>query len=270
LTIQFIQVRKLGAKLLDTQGERCRMLSNASFPQSLLDHDPGAVMDLMLTDTIHLWRIDLDQPPRPLPELAATLTSDERDRAARFRSPEHQTRFTAGRGWLRQLLGAYLQRSAAALRFSQDRHGKPQLTGQDAAAGLHFNLSHSGHRALYAVARCEVGVDLEQRDRQVDDSAIIDRICGARERAIFHTLPLEQRQDAFFNCWTRKEAIAKALGCGFASGWQTLDVCFSSGDRVNLRDPTGREWSVVNIPLEPGWVGALAAVGTDWRYRFPQ
>lgn len=225
---------------------------------------------MLTADTIHLWLIDLDQPPRPLPELAATLAGDERDRAARFRFAEHQTRFIAGRGWLRQLLGEYLQRPAAALRFSQGGHGKPQLAGQDAAAGLHFNLSHSGHRALYAVARRVVGVDLEQRDRQVDDSAIIDRICGAREQAAFHTLPLEQRQDAFFGCWTRKEAIAKAFGSGFAGSWQTLDVCFSSDDRVNLRDPTGREWSVVNIPLEPGWAGALAAVGTDWRYWFPQ
>ena len=228
-------------------------------------------MNLILTaDAIHLWLMDLDQPPRPLSELAATLTSDERLRAAQFRFPEHQARFIAGRGWLRHLLGEYLQRPAAALRFSQSEHGKPQLTGQDAAAGLHFNLSHSGHRALYAVARREVGVDLEQRTRPVDDSAIIARICGAREQAAFRNLPPEQRQDAFFSCWTRKEAIAKALGSGFAHGWPTLDVCFSSSDRVNVHNPDGQDWSVVNVPLEPGWAGALAAVGTDWRYRFLQ
>ena len=41
-------------------------------------------------------------------------------------------------------------------------HGKPRL----AAAGLHFNLSHSGEHRVLAVARREVGVDVEVvRDR---------------------------------------------------------------------------------------------------------
>lgn len=217
---------------------------------------------------IHLWLVDLDQPPKPLPELAATLTRDEQERAARFRFPEHQARFIAGRGLLRELLGAYLDRPAVTLRFGQGSHGKPYLAGEAAAAGLHFNLAHSGHRALYAVARREVGVDLEKMDRQVDDPAIIDRICGLREQAAFQIIPQEQRHNAFFACWTRKEAIAKALGSGFSCGLQTLDVCFWKGEQTQVRDPAGREWGVVNLPLDHGWAGALAAAGADWRYRF--
>lgn len=217
-------------------------------------------------DDIHLWLADLDQPPTPLPELAATLTADERERAGRFRFPEHQARFIAGRGLLRELLSGYLNRPAAALRFRQGLHGKPELAGEEAAAGLHFNLSHSSHRALYAVARREVGVDLEKPDRSADYAGIMARICGPRERAAFQTLPLEQRQDAFFACWTRKEAIAKAIGSGFAGGLPTLEVCLLDSERAKAHDPAGREWEVVNVPLEPGWAGALAAVGADWRW----
>jgi 4'-phosphopantetheinyl transferase len=221
---------------------------------------------MLAADEIHLWLADLDQPPRPLSELAATLTTDERERAARFRFPEQQARFIAGRGLLRELLSGYLNRPATALQFCQGLHGKPRLAGEEAAAGLHFNLAHSGHRALYAVARREVGVDLEKLDRSADYAGIIARICGPREQAAFQTLPPEQCQDAFFACWTRKEAIAKALGSGFASGFQTLDVCLLDSDRVKAHDPAGEEWGVVNVPLEPGWAGALAAVGADWRW----
>ena len=74
---------------------------------------------------IHLWLADLDSPPRPLAELAATLAAEGRERAARFRFPEHRDRFIAGRGLLRGLLAAYLDRPAAALRFEQGPHGKP-------------------------------------------------------------------------------------------------------------------------------------------------
>ncbi len=227
---------------------------------------------ILTADDIHLWLADLDQPPTPLLELAAILTADEQERAARFRFPEHQARFIAGRGLLRELLGGYLNRPAAALRFSQGSHGKPQLAGEETAAGLHFNLAHSGHRVLYAVARREVGVDLEETDRSVDDAAIIHRVCGLREWAAFQSVPPAQRQKAFFACWTRKEAIAKALGAGFASEWRTLDVCFQDGEppdgRTRMRDPSGREWSLMNLLLEPGWIGALAAVGAGWRYQF--
>ncbi len=219
---------------------------------------------------IHLWLADLDSPPRPLAELAATLAAEERERAARFRFPEHRDRFIAGRGLLRVLLAAYLDRPAAALRFEQGPHGKPALAGEEAGAGLHFNLSHGGGRALYAVARREVGVDLECLDRTVSCSAIAERICTPREWEMFQALPAERVQDAFFACWTRKEAIAKALGGGLASGLQNLEVCFLDGGlpdgRVSLRDAGDRVWGVLTVPLDPGWAGALAAAGTDWSW----
>ena len=225
----------------------------------------------LAADEIHLWLADLDQPPKPLAELAATLAMDEPERAARFRFPEHRDRFIAGRGLLRELLGAYLNQPAAALCFKQGVHGKPALAGVDAGAGLHFNLSHSGGRALYAVARCEVGVDLERLDRTVSHAAILERVCTPREWAAFQALPVERMQPAFFACWTRKEAIAKALGGGLASGLRTLDVCVRDDaqpdGRVFVRDGQGCEWSVLNLELESGWVGALAAKGVNWRWR---
>ena len=225
----------------------------------------------LATDEIHLWLADLDQPPKPLAELAARLTVDERERAARFRFPEHRDRFIAGRGLLRELLGTYLNRPAAALRFEQGAHGKPALAGVDAKTGLHFNLSHSGGQALYAVARREVGVDLERLDRTVSHAAILERVCAPREWAAFQALPVEQLQLAFFACWTRKEAIAKALGGGLASGLRNLDVCGREDalpdGPASVWQGQGQAWSVLNLEPASGWIGALAALGADWRWR---
>lgn len=219
---------------------------------------------------IHVWLADLGRPPKPLAELAATLSADERERAERFRFPEHRDRFVAGRGLLRELLGAYLGRSATGLRFAQESHGKPVLAGADAGAGLHFNLSHSGDGALYAIAHREVGVDLECLDRTTHFAAILDRVCTPRERALFRARPPAQEREAFFSCWTRKEAIAKALGSGLASGLQNWEVCFVDGlqphGRVCLRAAKQQEWSVLDLPLGAAWRGALAAAGTDWRW----
>lgn len=225
----------------------------------------------LVADEIHLWLATLDQPPIPLAALATMLTLDERERAARFRFPEHRNRFIAGRGLLRELLGRYLDRPAATLRFEPGPHGKPVLAGADIGAELHFNLSHSSDRALYAVARREVGVDLERLDRNVNHAAIIERVCTPREWAAFQALPAERLQSAFFACWTRKEAIAKALGGGLASGLRTFEVCCRAeahpDGRASVRDGQGREWSVLNLEPESGWIGALAAMDVDWRWR---
>lgn len=222
-------------------------------------------------DEIRVWRASLRQSPERLAELAATLSADERERAARFRFPEHRNRFIAGRGLLRELLGRCLGRPAAALQFEQGAHGKPALAGAEAAAGLHFNVSHSEEGVLYAVACRAVGADLESHDRNMRHDAIIDRICTPGELARFRGQPSDCQRELFFACWTRKEAIAKALGGGLASGFRTLEVGFGDGPepdgRIALRDGEGRDWSVLSLPLEPGWSGALAAAGLDWRWR---
>ncbi|MCP5197487.1 MAG: 4'-phosphopantetheinyl transferase superfamily protein [Gammaproteobacteria bacterium] len=229
-----------------------------------------------LTQTdVHLWLADLGQTTERLIQLTATLSMNERERAARFRFPEHQERFIVGRGLLRELLGAYLDRPAATLCFNQGSHGKPTLAGEAAEAGLHFNLSHSGDRVLYAVAYREVGVDLEIMDRRLDHAAIAERICTPREWAAFQGLSAQglsakRIHEIFFACWTRKEAIAKALGEGLASGLSKLEVCDWDHERLHKRvglNTAGREWSVLNLPLEATWAGALAAAGVDWHWR---
>jgi len=221
-------------------------------------------------DEVQVWWASLRQPADRLADLARLLSADEAARAARFRFPEHRDRFIAGRGLLRELLGAYLGRPGAALQFGTGSRGKPELAGA-AGGGLRFNLSHSGDGVLYAVALREVGADLEHHDRVTDYLAIIDRVCTGRELASFRERPAERRREAFFDCWTRKEAVAKASGDGLAGGLQNLEVCFEnsspSDGRVRLRDAGHREWSVLTLPLGAGWSGALAAAGVDWRWR---
>lgn len=221
-------------------------------------------------DEVQVWWASLRQAVDRVGDLARLLSADEAARAARFRFPEHRDRFIVGRGLLRELLGAYLGRPATALRFEEGWRGKPELAGP-AGGGLRFNLSHSGDSALYAIASREVGADLECHDRATDYAAIIERVCTRRELASFRECSAERRRQAFFDCWTRKEAVAKASGDGLAGGLQNLEVCFRGGllpdSTVRLQDVENREWSVLTLPLGAGWSGALAAAGADWRWK---
>lgn len=137
---------------------------------------------------MHIWAADLDAVGAKVQPL---LDAQERARAARIVREPVRRRWMAARGVLRVLLGAYVDGHPSALRFAHETHGKPVL---DIPGGrLHFNLSHSGGLAVYALTEmCAVGVDVELLARP-----------SARSR----------RRD-FLSAWVRDEAEGKRLGVG--------------------------------------------------------
>ena len=142
-------------------------------------HPSGAEPD----ETVHVWRADLDCPGWPG---AGGLPPAERERAARLAHPVRRRRWVAARWALRGVLAGYLDRAPAEIELCAGERGKPRLASPDRA--LRFNLSHSGVRALVAVAwDREVGVDVEE---------------------------LGSRPGDFYAAWTRREAVAKCHGVG--------------------------------------------------------
>jgi phosphopantetheinyl transferase len=86
----------------------------------------------------------------------ALLDDTERARAARFVKTEHRDRFVTAHAVMRALLARYVNCTPGALRFVASAGGKPSL----AEASLQFNLSHSGGRAVFAIGRMGIGVDV--------------------------------------------------------------------------------------------------------------
>ena len=134
-------------------------------------------------------------------------------RGSFFERDKH--RFIAGRGMLREILGWLLRLEPHELIFSYGFHGKPRLATAAWGKFLHFNLAHSDSLVVYAVSReSEIGIDVERicPIREADEIAAL--FFPESERAQLRSLPAEQKSTAFFNCWTRQEALFKASGEG--------------------------------------------------------
>ena len=130
---------------------------------------------------------------------------------AGFASTRHRRRYVARRGILRELIGSYLDCDPAGVAFVHNAYGKPAIAQSD----LRFNLSHSHGMALYAFCRyAEVGCDIERRDPKFAAEQIPERFFSPDEVRALRSLPLNEQTEAFFNCWTRKEAYIKAVGHG--------------------------------------------------------
>jgi len=165
---------------------------------------------------------------------------------------------------MRATLARYLEVSAAKLDFCYSPPGKPALSSAFDHARLHFNLAHSGDLALLAVTRIgPIGVDVE-RIRPVKDAAdLVARFFCARENESFQRLPPDRKPSAFFNLWTRKEALLKATGEGIGKSLNEVEVSFLPGDPARLLSIAGdpekaAAWSLHDLAAPDGFVAALA------------
>ena len=221
-------------------------------------------------EEVHLWQATLDA--RLADRLKHLLSADEISRADRFHFAKDRNHFIAARALLRTLLSAYLGINAEELRFSYAEKGKPSLEEHQRSA-INFNLAHSHGMALYAFSHSrEIGVDLEFIRENLEGEKIAERFFSPREIDELRTVPAELKKQAFFNCWTRKEAYIKALGAGLSMPLDEFDVSLLPGEAAallrNHKEPREvARWNMQSIPMPSGYVAALVVEGHDWRLK---
>lgn len=215
-------------------------------------------------DIIHIWRAELTQTAEIRECLAAVLSEDELQRAERFYFERERNRFIIGRGILRTILARYLNIEAREIEFCYGSWGKPALANSQKQSRLYFNVSHSGGIALYAIAHeREVGIDIEQIREMPDIIALATQFFSEREKAALCALPAEQRLQAFFHAWSRKEAYLKAKGLGLAQPLKSVEVSIAPGEpaqilRIEGSSAAASHWAIADINLAPDFTAALA------------
>ena len=216
---------------------------------------------LLPVGEVHVWRAELDVDPAVREQLQQTLGPDELARAARYRFARHHDHFLMSHGILRAVLARYLQVAPRELCFAQGLHGKPALLGS-AAGSLQFNLSRAHGLALYAVARgVRVGVDVEYVHADLAERAEVTQFFSPAEIRGLNRLSPTERNTAFFECWTRKEAFIKATGEGLTRALNSFTVSVSPGhaDLEAVDDDPGEvsRWAMRAIAPAPGYQAAL-------------
>jgi 4'-phosphopantetheinyl transferase len=209
-----------------------------------------------------VWFVELEASVASVEACRRSLSGDESERASRFCSERLGTAFTLSRGILRVLLGRYLAIEPNSIRFAYGARGKPRLSFTETP--LEFNLAHSRRLATYAFAvGCELGVDIEEVRPIPDQEDIVRRLFSREECAEWLGLDLSQRDEAFFHCWTRKEAYIKALGDGLSMPLDSFQVSLGPGAPASLIHAAGDlgtvgKWSLSSLAPGAGYIGSLA------------
>jgi 4'-phosphopantetheinyl transferase len=194
---------------------------------------------------------------------AALLCDAEQHRAGRFIFDRDRRRFIVARARLRQLLAERLGVVPASVELTYGAHGKPALARRFGQADLRFNVSHSEDVAVFAFAAGrDIGIDVEAVHALRDADEIAARFFSPQENEAYLHLAPHDRPLGFFNCWTRKEALVKAIGDGLHRPLDSFDVSLVPGEPARILRVEGTPgdqcgWTLDSFLPGPGLVGAV-------------
>lgn len=220
---------------------------------------------------VHIWRLE-PQPAIDVSRYLELLSEEERERAARFRFPHLTHSFIVDHGRMRLILGAYAQLAPQKLEFNFNEFGKPDLA--NCSAPLRFNLSHTkGLSALAVCVDAAVGIDVEAARVMNDWRDVAQSHLSRSEVAALENAEPMDQQNAFFRCWTRKEAFLKAHGRGLSIPLDSFAVSLAVEEMPRLLEcawgpEETKRWSLFSLEVARNFAGALAIEGKGWRIRY--
>jgi 4'-phosphopantetheinyl transferase len=203
--------------------------------------------------------------------LSGLLSDDERSKAARFVFDDDRTLYVTAHALLRHSLWCATGR--ADTPFTVNKFGKPAILETGGEPAVKFNISHSGALAVCSLSpRFEVGVDVEK----VDESRSFEEVVASQftpyERDQLAAYSGAARANAFFQFWTLKEALVKALGVG-VEGMNRYGFDLDSPSLAVMADPhealavhveqrllTSSHWASLAV-LRP----SNTSVAVEWR-----
>jgi 4'-phosphopantetheinyl transferase len=221
------------------------------------------MMSQLNNESIHVWT--LMDVQNDCAELREVLSEDELQIASRFCFPHLVSSYIGIHGWMRRLLGLYLDIDPQSLKFVVNEFGKPALAGPH--GNLQFNLSHSASVAVLALCKdAAIGIDIEAIRLVEDWEAVAAAHFSRSEYHALQAEPTHERNAAFLRCWTRKEALLKAMGVGLSLDPATFEVGIAklnSGESIIFQgvDEVNSKWIMTDMQTIPGYIASLVVEG---------
>lgn len=158
--------------------------------------------------------------------ILSTLTDEEINRSKTFLHHSDKHQYISSKWLVRQVLGNILQVAPSDINIGYTPNGQPILLNDTT---LKYSLAHTGNIAVVGVSKNNlIGIDIEQSDRSFEEGKLASFLFSDRELELYSKLQPFKKQQAFINCWTRKEALLKALGKGFTESPKNFTVGFAN------------------------------------------
>jgi len=215
--------------------------------------------DKLADGQAHIWYARPEEVVRRglVSRYESLLAPEEQARKQRFRFEESRLEYLVTRVLVRTVLSHYTGVVPEAWRFDRQPLGPPIVVHPDFPAVPRFNLSHtSGLIACLVAGDRDVGVDVENTTRTIGYLAIAERYFSPREVEDIRSLPEPAGRRRFFEYWTLKESLIKAMGTRISSGLSRFvfepgaDPVAVTFDESVSEDPAGWQFALHEIGPE--------------------
>lgn len=206
-------------------------------------------------DGVVVYEVDVSEDDSREAQAARILDEEESARSQSFVFPGPRRRFALCRAALRSILCPHIECSNDDLKFEATDHDKPYALVRNEPIELGFNVSHSGDYGLIAIGETPaLGVDIEIRRHHPNLELLVSTVLSPGEKAkIASVRGRGEKNSLFFDFWTVKEALLKAVGVGM-SGPEPSEIevpremregsrsCVTQFGQINERN-----WRLVNL-----------------------
>ncbi|WP_411728529.1 4'-phosphopantetheinyl transferase family protein [Methyloglobulus sp.] len=214
----------------------------------------------MDSHTIKLWQGDCETTEVNYLHYWRILDPTEQQHVSTIKNEQLHRRYVEIHARLRILLGHVVNAMPEQLRIHKTEYGKPYLADYPE---LVFNLSHTANKMVVAIANnYDLGIDIELCKPRTNLDALVDKCFAEEEKSYWQQLPENEKTQAFFRFWTRKEAFVKATGKGIALGLKQCVINpLNQTELLRIPQDYGQasEWFIQDIDLGEFICCALAA-----------
>ena len=158
---------------------------------------------------VYFWEIEESQRSVLFDKLMSMVSPEKRKRVSKLKFPIDQLLTLCSEALVRFLDCEHHNIYNSDIKFSENEYGKPYLEDYP---DFHFNISHTRDALAVAIADNDIGVDIEHIKKA--DVKIADRFFALPEKEF--VMQSADKNKAFYQIWTRKEAYIKYLGRGLS------------------------------------------------------
>jgi len=205
------------------------------------------------TRHISICEIDIKDQANYKFRLEKLLTQEEKQHAARFRHEKDANLYTVTRAHLKLLLADIYCMPPEKMIIVAGINGKPHVKDYD---NIHFNVSHTHERAVIALSKHQIGIDLEYMNPAFDFASVAEFACSATELKLLSETKSPRTE--FFKLWTRKEAFLKGLGTGLINDLKTITCADAVNPISGELQGVLSDWKIMTTMLSGNYIMSVA------------
>jgi 4'-phosphopantetheinyl transferase len=151
------------------------------------------------------------------------LSDHEKKRADRFKHKSDYNCYISVHALLRFELSKLMHTEARLIRIEESLNGKPFTSDVD----IPFSLSRTNNSFAFVIGRSSqsLGIDIERIKPGINFTSISQSYFSSMEQQLVFSFDrIADQNQAFFEIWTRKEALLKAIGIGINTELSKVQV----------------------------------------------